>query len=155
MGCADRLWKHALLSEFPLSTANGTCWHQAVRVSAGGHLTVALTGGLHECHAASWHVVLQWDFHRQRRPDGRQPPDCPLGHQPAGQDGLGVVALHEPLHDHPAGRLGGGKALGRVGGAGRERLLAQHVLAGLQGQAKIASSPCLRGCAPVSLHPRD
>jgi hypothetical protein len=52
-------------------------------------------------------------------------PIAPLGHQPAGQDGLGVVAPHEPLHDHPAGRLGGGKAVGRiqvVGGDGHRIL---------------------------------
>jgi hypothetical protein len=43
-----------------------------------------------------------------------------------------VVAPHQPLDAAPAGRLGGVEAAGGVLGAGRERLLAQHVLAGLQ-----------------------
>jgi hypothetical protein len=51
------------------------------------------------------------------------------------QDGLGWWRPHEALH-HPPRRLGGVKAAGRIRRAGRERLLPQHVLAGLQAQLR-------------------
>jgi hypothetical protein len=85
--------------------------------------------------AKGWRAadVAGRDVNAQGRPDGGQPADRPFGQQPAGQDGLGVVAPHEPLDHGPPAGLGGVEAAGRVRRAGRERLLAQHVLAGLEG----------------------
>jgi hypothetical protein len=62
-----------------------------------------------------------------------QAADGAVGDQPAGQGGLGVVAVHQALDAAAAGRLGGVEAAGGVGGAGGERLLAEDVLARLQG----------------------
>ena len=57
--------------------------------------------------------------------------DRALAHQPHELVGLRMEAPHERLHQHAVGRVGGVEGLLDQPRVTRQRLLAQHVLAGL------------------------
>ena len=57
---------------------------------------------------------------------------APLHHVPHATE-QGVIAVVERLHQHPAGAGGGSRHRLGLGRVGRERLLAEHVLAGIEG----------------------
>src|SRR5437588_1335765 len=65
-------------------------------------------------------------------PDEPQPADRALGDELGQPLRLRRVTPHERLHQQPACVLGGVEGVLGIGGGSRERLLAQHVLAGLE-----------------------
>ena len=68
----------------------------------------------------------------ERRADQPDPSDGAVAHQLDQAAGLGVVAVHERLHQQPALAVGDVEGLLHVGRAPPQRLLAKHVLAGLE-----------------------
>jgi hypothetical protein len=82
--------------------------------------------------AVGAHVLLAGQREAEPRAHDAQVADGPVGDEGGGPLGLWVVAPHERLHEQAAGAVGGvERARHRVRPA-VERLLAQHVLAGLE-----------------------
>ena len=77
-------------------------------------------------------VLGTFDREAEHRADHLQPPDRPLANELGHPPRLGVMAVHEGLHEDPTGALGSVEGPFRFAGPPGERLLAEDVLPGLE-----------------------